>query len=100
MSGGHFDYVQYRITTAAEQVAELIREVENAVEDEYGYKREYEPETVEKFRECETLLKKAAVLLHRVDWLVSGDDGEDDFHRRLKEDLEVVALWGKEGLEP
>ena len=94
MSGGYFQYVQYSITTAAEEVAELIHEVENAVEDEWGYKCEYEPETVEKFRECEKLLKKAAIYLHRVDWLVSGDDGEDDFYRRLKEDLE------KEGLEP
>ena len=94
MSGGHFEYVQYKLHTTADDVAELIHEVENAVEDEWGYKREYEPETIEKFRECKTLLRKAAIYLHRVDWLVSDDDGEDDFCRRLKEDLE------REGLEP
>ena len=29
----------------------------------------------------------AQVYAHRIDWLVSGDDGEDSFHRRLKSDI-------------
>lgn len=26
--------------------------------------------------------------MQRIDWLIAGDDGEETFHRRLKEDLE------------
>lgn len=32
-------------------------------------------------------LKLANIYLHRIDWLLSGDDGEDSFHSRLKEEL-------------
>ena len=28
--------------------------------------------------------------LHRIDWLVSGDDGEDTFHARWKEDMAAL----------
>jgi hypothetical protein len=30
----------------------------------------------------------AQIYTQRIDWLVSGDDGEDSFRERLKEDLE------------
>jgi hypothetical protein len=32
-------------------------------------------------------VKAAAKILHRIDWLVSGDDGEDSFLRRWDEDV-------------
>lgn len=88
MSGGAFDYIQYRIEQAADQVNSEIRRCDpDRLPDEYGYKREYLQETLAKFRECESTLRKAAVMLQRVDWLVSGDDGEDSFHRRWEEEL-------------
>jgi len=36
------------------------------------------------------ILRQAHVYAQRIDWLVSGDDGEDSFHRRLKHDLEKL----------
>ncbi|MBR5950044.1 MAG: hypothetical protein IKZ87_01265 [Actinomycetaceae bacterium] len=33
-------------------------------------------------------VRRAYVYVQRVDWLLSDDDGEDDFHERLKHDLE------------
>ena len=36
------------------------------------------------------LLKKAEVYAQRIDWYISGDDGEESFLRRLKEDLEKL----------
>jgi hypothetical protein len=50
--------------------------------DKFGYKPEYAPETLAKFRECETTLRKAGIMLQRVDYLACGDDGEDTFHKR------------------
>lgn len=38
-------------------------------------------------------LKVAAIYAHRIDWLLSGDDGEESFKRRLKEELD--ALYSK-----
>ena len=87
MSGGHFDYVQYRITQAADEVEQYIRRCELDERDECGYKPEYSPETLEKFRECERTLRRAAAMLQRVDWLASGDDGEDCFHHRWAKEV-------------
>ena len=38
-------------------------------------------------------LKVAAIYAQRIDWLLSGDDGEESFKRRLKEELD--ALYSK-----
>jgi len=80
MSGGHFDYFQFRIRDRASELDEMIHRCQTAEEDEYGYKPDYSPETLEKFAECAATMRKAAEMLHRVDWLVSGDNGEVTFH--------------------
>lgn len=33
---------------------------------------------------------KAAIYVQRIDWLLSDDDGEDNFHERLKEELDAL----------
>jgi hypothetical protein len=33
------------------------------------------------------IIKMASVYAHRIDWFLSGDDGEESFKRRLKEEL-------------
>ena len=45
---------------------------------------------IEEFKKAMVCLKMAYVYAQRIDWLVSGDDGEDSFHRRLKNELEKV----------
>lgn len=80
MSGGHFDYDQYKIGYIAESIRSLIDK--NDLE-EYPYSNK----TIIKFNEAICILKRAEVYVQRVDWLVSGDDGEETFHKRLKEDL-------------
>jgi len=75
MSGGHFDYHQYRIREIAESVEDIIQ----------NYK--YPPEVLEKIKEGLDALKKAEIYAQRIDWLVSGDDGPETFLERLNEDL-------------
>lgn len=75
MSGGHFDYHQYRIREIAESVEDIIQNYE------------YPPEVLEKIKEGLDALKKAEIYAQRIDWLVSGDDGPEAFLERLKEDL-------------
>ena len=93
MSGGHFDYKQHRIRDIADSVEDIIRKngkkkdyKVSSWENEYYY--EYPPEVIEKFKEGLDILRKAEIYAQRIDWLVSGDDGDETFLERLKEDLE------------
>ena len=90
MSGGHFDYWQYHIGSIAEQIEDLIQN--NNKEDEYGYARNFSEETLRHFRSAVKILKTAEIYAQRVDWLVSGDDGEKTFIERLTEDLAQIKV--------
>jgi hypothetical protein len=83
MSGGAFNYNDYHIRGIADQIEEYIRDNND--------RPVYDAETISRFRETVKLLRRAEVMVHRIDWLVSGDDGEDTFHRRLGEDFERLA---------
>ena len=84
MSGGHFDYQQYKI----HDIASLIREIidNNDLNENFHYS----PKTIELLQDADYSLRKAYVYAQRIDWLVSGDDGEDSFHRRLVEELNDI----------
>lgn len=88
MSGGHFDYNQYRIGYIADSIEQLIR---NNKTDEYPYS----DEIIAKFKEGIKALRIAEVYAQRIDWLVSGDDGDESFMKRLAEDLALTE--GGEG---
>ena len=49
-----------------------------------------DPEIVEEFKKGLKILKTAAIYAQRIDWLLSGDDGEVSFKERLKEELEEL----------
>lgn len=89
MSGGHFEYQQYRIEDIARSIEELIESNDDESLTEWDTRRGegYSAETIEKFKTTIDTLRKAAIMAQRVDWLVSGDDGEDSFHRRWVEEL-------------
>ncbi len=120
MSGGHFDYVQYHIEEIYSDIEEYlcghdldecdvekyikdhfidedeatayIRKHKHTVPNPYGYSKE----TIREFRKAVRILKQAHVYAQRIDWLLSGDDGEDNFHERLKEDLDKLKIKKKE----
>ena len=86
MSGGAFNYNDYHITGIADHIEELIRDNED--------NQVYSEATIQRFREAVKLLREAGVYVHRIDWLVSGDDGEDTFHKRVERDLERLKEEG------
>ena len=92
MSGGHFQYKQWEIGNIADEVEQLILTNDSEEKDEWGDRKgyHYTPETIEEFKKGLVLLRQAYVYAQRIDWLVSGDDGEDSFHRRLKFELEKL----------
>ena len=89
MSGGHFQYQQYRIEDIARDIDELIGSNNDKSKNEWGDTRgrNYPPEVIEKFRETAHTLRQAAEMAQRVDWLVSCDDGEDSFLRRWEKEV-------------
>ena len=111
MSGGHFDYYQWQINDIANSIEDYIyghsldeEDVEYYIKDhwleneekEYIIKNKhtmpnlykYNKETIKEFKKGLAILKKAYVYAQRIDWLLSADDGEESFHRKLKEDLD------------
>ena len=105
MSGGHFDYKQWHINEIADSIERIVENngrektkeelkeesyhdndwYERYPEDLYHYK--YPDEIIEKFKDGITILKQAAIYAHRIDWLISGDDGNESFIERLQNDL-------------
>jgi nicotinic acid mononucleotide adenylyltransferase len=90
MSGGRFNYLQYRLFDIEEEIQKIIKN--NNVTDEWGYSHSYSEETLEKFREAIHTLDRARNMAQRIDYLVSGDDSQESFHKRWKEDVEKPYL--------
>lgn len=117
MSGGFFNYDQSRIRNMIDSIEYLIEnngraKTEQELKDgcvgtydyhgyisSVNYKEYYEKypdekffhaysdEVVEEFKKAVQHLGVAYVYAQRIDWLVSGDDGEESFMERLKDDL-------------
>lgn len=104
MSGGAFNYKQF-------QIQEIIDGIEREIEkqgkpkdkyelfgcDEYyqKYPEEkfyptYSEEIQDKMKEGIRFLKIAQIYAHRIDWFLSGDDGEESFLKRLDDDLKEI----------
>ena len=102
MSGGAFEYNQYQIRMIWEEIQEEL--------DKQGQEKDFSPwekEYFEKypeqrfeevyrqdvqqiFKDGIEALKKAEVYAQRIDWFLSGDDGEDSLVSRLKSDLDKL----------
>ena len=76
----------WTIARIADDVEQLIKNNGREPWCDFG------PETMSKFQEAVRLLRQAHIYAHRIDYLVSGDDGEDSFHERLAGDLNKVEV--------
>jgi hypothetical protein len=72
MSGGRFEYKQNNINYIADQIEEVVLKNSKKKID-----NKYPEEVIEKFKEGIDILRKAAIYAQRIDWLLSGDDGEE-----------------------
>lgn len=97
MSGGTFNHDDYHISRIANEIEDIIVKNDSTEKDEYGYEvgHHYSAETLKKFQRAVDLLCVASVFVHRIDWLLAGDDGEDTFHERLEHDLKKLEQWEK-----
>ena len=84
MSGGHFgDYDYYKVAQFADELEVEIQN--NNKPDEYGYVKDYSPETIKYLRKQLRLMRHTADIMRHIDYLYSGDHGEDSFMVRVKE---------------
>ena len=88
MSGGRFDYVQFRFGDIVDSIRDTIANNDSTKKDEWGddIGKHLPPDIIAKFAETADAVERAAKMVTRVDWLLSGDDGEDSFRRRWKEE--------------
>jgi hypothetical protein len=93
MSGGHFDYQQYKIGIIGASIEQLIWNNNSKEVDEWSdhVGRCYTEETISEFRIALKLLRRAEIYAQRIDYLASGDDGEESFHKRLALELAEEA---------
>jgi len=115
MSGGAFDYKQYNISMIADEIEQMIKNngrpktrdelkdeswgrdgswYEKYPEDLNHYK--YPDDVIEEFKKGVEILRKAQIYAQRIDWLVSGDDGEDSFRERLQQELDALEKTKKD----
>lgn len=89
MSGGHFDYKQRHLLDMADDIGSQMLTNDSTEKNEWGDNigSHYSPETIAEFEKAVKALKLAYVYAQRIDWLLSGDDGEDNFHKRLQAQL-------------
>ena len=94
MSGGHLDYQQYAIERIADELEQEVLYNNVTDKNEFGddIGNHYSDETIAAFKGGMLMLRIAAVYAQRADWLLSGDDGEEQFRERLEEDLYALLI--------
>ena len=111
MSGGYFEYRQFQIQEIIDAIEEYLsgRELDDYEVDEardrflrYGIeddgyeadnrrtrpnRNNYGKKTLSRMRNAVRALERAQIYAHRIDYLLSGDDDEDEFGKRLEEEI-------------
>lgn len=92
MSGGYFDYRQWQIEQIADDIERLIdSNYDNRINAWGGtIGRNYPASVMRRFKQAVRTLRRAAVMAQRIDWLVSGDDGVEEFIRQWDEELKGI----------
>ena len=86
MSGGHFNnnnYIYYQVYQFADELEHEINN--NEVKSEYGYCPGFNEETLNYLRQKVVELRKISEEMRHIDYLYSGDHGEDTFMEIVKE---------------
>jgi DNA polymerase/3'-5' exonuclease PolX len=94
MSGGYFEYNQYRLEAMAEEIESLIENNNKPHTNIYGEIKEapyLDSEIIEKFKEAAYNLRRTREMVQRIDYLLSSDDSEQSFKKGWEK--EMPASW-------
>jgi len=111
MSGGTFDYNQRRIRYIADEIEQEIAKsgkpkTQRELKDDFPWRDKehyekypedlnhykYRDEIIAEFKKGYEMLRKAEIYAQRIDWYLAGDDGEESFMERLKDELDALEL--------
>lgn len=102
MSGGYFcdcGYDYYKVARFADELEEEIQDKK----DEYGHSYNFSPEVIECLKAQLSKMRKIAEIMRHIDYLYSGDHGEDSFMERVKEveakykSIHPIHQWNETG---
>lgn len=85
MSGGEFNYIQHRLDDVSVDIDRIAERSKKHINDS----------TYSKLKLAATFAEITAMMITRVDWYESGDDGEETFNERW--DKEVSTFFDKAG---
>jgi hypothetical protein len=86
MSGGHFGDCSYDYYKVAQFADELEVEIENnGKPDGWGGMSNHDADVIDVLQEQIPKLRKMAEIMRHIDYLYSGDIGDDGFLLRMKE---------------
>lgn len=84
MSGGSFNHAYIPASNFADELANKLDQVDKV--NDWGEKPNYfAPEVLAKLNEIQATVEHAAKLMREVEWLYSGDTGDETFMRRINE---------------
>lgn len=104
MSGGRFDYNQYRINDIVVEIKSEIDKQGRKVSQEDSEWMDSEtydklPEEIElQFKRGIKFLEISSIYAQRIDWYLSGDDGQESFIKRLNDEIyekDLENVWIK-----
>lgn len=89
MSGGHFEYNEWRIYDIADEIEQKIVNSENPDPDneEQRWSLIESPEALKEMKRGLKVIRQAYIYIHRIDYLLSGDDSEESFVKRVRKEL-------------
>jgi uncharacterized protein (DUF1015 family) len=85
MSGGNFNdngYIYYQVNQFADELENAIQN--NHKKNDYGYASEYNEEVIAYLKSKLPEIRKVSEIMRAIDYLYSGDHGEDSFIQIIK----------------
>lgn len=104
MSGGYFDFTDRHIASIISDISHILERQGKertkselwATEDYYidypedKFHEVYSARVQQEMKNTIEALRRAAIYTNRLDWFLCGDDGEERYLQRLKEDLDKL----------
>ena len=93
MSGGYFEYRQYHLREILEDLISLVDNFKSI------YLNDYVVDQTSLIKVIDVAIRKGLefeIMVNRLDWLLSGDDGEESFYSKLSDELGKLGGYDAE----
>lgn len=90
MSGGHWDGRQFVMTEVADDLDHVVETNDDETLNGWGDRKGkgYSKETLDRIKKTALALRTLERAVHHIDYLLSGDHGEDTFDAAWRRDVE------------